>query len=366
MKHLPKLTFVLITMTLVGCQQIPFLNKTPEPNQSDFTARPPGTPLNKSALNRLSKAISIEVVTQSFLTGGNQFIPLGSGVIIAKKSSIDTGFTYYVLTANHISDSDEGNLAFIRNEKPGEMGEILPLKVIKRYPKEDLAVLAFLSFKDYRVVELGEAGKLNNNSEVYVTGWPGRENRQGFQFTPAEVTNPQAGDNLTYEPVESGEDVYKGMRGGAVLNEAGQLVGIHVGLTRLGGDGKGVLISTFLRMAPPEFQEALPKTSPVASSSPPPPVPTPPASPSPVAPPPPTISNSTNIAEVRTLTGHSEAICVDDCLTISPDGRTVVSGSLDDTIKVWDLATGSLKTTLTGHSGPVSVCSHQFRRTDCC
>ncbi len=38
-------------------------------------------------------------------------------------------------------------------------------------------------------------------------------------------------------------------------------------------------------------------------------------------------------------------------VAISPDGRTVVSGSADKTIKVWDLASGSLKATLTGHSG---------------
>ncbi|NES72560.1 MAG: WD40 repeat domain-containing protein, partial [Okeania sp. SIO2D1] len=35
---------------------------------------------------------------------------------------------------------------------------------------------------------------------------------------------------------------------------------------------------------------------------------------------------------------------------ISPDGQTIVSGSYDNTIKVWDLATGNLKATLTVHS----------------
>jgi hypothetical protein len=75
------------------------------------------------------------------------------------------------------------------------------------------------------------------------------------------------GDNLTYQPTEPGEDVYKGMSGGAVLNEAGQLVGIHVGLTKVGGDGEGVLISTFLQMVPPEVEEVLGSSTPDVLSS---------------------------------------------------------------------------------------------------
>jgi DNA polymerase III alpha subunit (gram-positive type) len=57
------------------------------------------------------------------------------------------------------------------------------------------------------------------------------------------------------------------MSGGAVLNEAGQLVGIHVGLTKVGGDGEGVLISTFLQMAPPEVEEVLGSSTPDVLSS---------------------------------------------------------------------------------------------------
>jgi hypothetical protein len=57
------------------------------------------------------------------------------------------------------------------------------------------------------------------------------------------------------------------MSGGAVLNEAGQLVGIHVGLTKVGGDGKGVLISTFLRMVSPEVEEVLVRSTPDVLSS---------------------------------------------------------------------------------------------------
>ena len=35
---------------------------------------------------------------------------------------------------------------------------------------------------------------------------------------------------------------------------------------------------------------------------------------------------------------------------MSPDGRHVVSGSYDNTLKVWDVATGKCVATLKGHS----------------
>ncbi len=49
----------------------------------------------------------------------------------------------------------------------------------------------------------------------------------------------------------------------------------------------------------------------------------------------------------RTITGHSEGI---RCLTISPNGQILATGSHDKTIKLWDLPSGQLRATLTGHS----------------
>ena len=92
-------------------------------------------------------------------------------------------------------------------------------------------------------------------------------NKQPLQLAPAKVTNLQVGDNLTYQPTETGEDVYKGMSGGAVLNEAVQLVVRGMGLTKAGGDGEGVLISTFLQMVPPEVEEVLGSSTPDVLSS---------------------------------------------------------------------------------------------------
>src|SRR5262245_17775820 len=50
--------------------------------------------------------------------------------------------------------------------------------------------------------------------------------------------------------------------------------------------------------------------------------------------------------ELHTLTGHSHVV---RSVAFSPDGRTALSGSLDKTLKVWDVATGKELRTFTGH-----------------
>lgn len=54
--------------------------------------------------------------------------------------------------------------------------------------------------------------------------------------------------------------------------------------------------------------------------------------------------------ELRTLTGHSDDV---ESVAFSPDGRTLASGSNDETIKLWDVVTGRELRTLTGHQGGV-------------
>jgi len=51
-------------------------------------------------------------------------------------------------------------------------------------------------------------------------------------------------------------------------------------------------------------------------------------------------------AELMTLPGHDEMV---ETIDISPDGKRIVSGSYDGTIKVWDAANGAEVMTLRGH-----------------
>ena len=53
---------------------------------------------------------------------------------------------------------------------------------------------------------------------------------------------------------------------------------------------------------------------------------------------------------IRTLTGHTDAVW---SLSFSPDGQTLASGSVDETIRLWDVGTGRVIRTLTGHTARV-------------
>ncbi|KAJ5642272.1 G-protein beta WD- 40 repeats containing protein [Penicillium lividum] len=54
----------------------------------------------------------------------------------------------------------------------------------------------------------------------------------------------------------------------------------------------------------------------------------------------------------KTLEGHSDWVRT---VAFSPDGKQIASGSDDRTIKLWDTATGDLQKTLEGHSGPINT-----------
>lgn len=53
----------------------------------------------------------------------------------------------------------------------------------------------------------------------------------------------------------------------------------------------------------------------------------------------------------RTLKGHSAWV---DLVAFSPDGRLLASASHDNTVRLWDPATGATQQTLEGHSGRVN------------
>jgi len=54
--------------------------------------------------------------------------------------------------------------------------------------------------------------------------------------------------------------------------------------------------------------------------------------------------------EIRTLKGHYSVV---NSVNFSPDGKTLVSGSDDNTIKLWNVETGQEIRTLKGHDSPV-------------
>jgi len=62
--------------------------------------------------------------------------------------------------------------------------------------------------------------------------------------------------------------------------------------------------------------------------------------------------NAVTGSKIAGLSGHTDRV---SSLTFSPDGTSLVSGSYDNTIKLWDMQTGGVVKTFQGHSG--GICS---------
>ena len=56
--------------------------------------------------------------------------------------------------------------------------------------------------------------------------------------------------------------------------------------------------------------------------------------------------------EVGLLTGHTDSVT---SIAFSSDGSMLVSGSWDETVRLWDAVTGEEKATLKGHAGPTGA-----------
>ena len=52
----------------------------------------------------------------------------------------------------------------------------------------------------------------------------------------------------------------------------------------------------------------------------------------------------------QTLIGHLNMV---ECVTFGSDGATLASGSWDQTVRLWEVATGKHKVTFTGHTGMI-------------
>ena len=62
------------------------------------------------------------------------------------------------------------------------------------------------------------------------------------------------------------------------------------------------------------------------------------------------IWNTETGTELRTLNGHTEGV---RAVAIAPDGKTVISASADSALKIWDTETGTELRTLNGHTDQV-------------
>ncbi len=166
------------------------------------------------AAARAAQAITVR------LEGATQ----GSGVLVKRE-----GNRYTVLTAWHV----------VSGQRPGEELAIitpdgkqhrLEQGSIQRLGQVDLAVLSFLSSSSYAVARIGDPNRLEMGGSVYVAGFPISTSAvpaRILRFLDGRViANSRVAIPNGYQLLYSNQ-TQRGMSGGAVLDDSGQLVGIH-------------------------------------------------------------------------------------------------------------------------------------------
>ncbi|MEZ2318292.1 MAG: tetratricopeptide repeat protein [Microcoleus sp.] len=145
----------------------------------------------------------------------------GSGVIFKKD-----GNTYSVLTADHVVKKAKGNCVILKSDnsqyKASVSEAIVPVAGV------DLAVLTFQSDKNHKLAKLGDSDKATDYSKVYVAGAP-----EPSQAIPNRIIRVEDGKIDNRKLQTNGYDLIytnktmRGMSGGPVLNQKGEVIGIH-------------------------------------------------------------------------------------------------------------------------------------------
>ncbi|GAB4531489.1 MAG: hypothetical protein Tsb0014_15050 [Pleurocapsa sp.] len=292
----------------------------------------------------------------------------GSGVLIERSRQ-----NYYVLTNTHVVNRASAYKIFTAD------GIQHSVKQRWLIPGVDLALLLFTSDRNYATATINNA-PITAGESLYVSGYPqsgGTLRQPIFVTTPGQLTETTAqlplGYSLSYSNL-----VRAGMSGGGIFDAAGRLIGIN-GMVRLADNSdraiaSGIPIDLYLRWK--ETQPNLPDTTPNPQN----------------------ITATNNLADssynlnqtlslktgaVQTLAfnavdrtiisgsddgtitlwqgntiqqqyswqGHQTAI---SAIAISPDGKFLATGDEKGTIKIWDLLDKKLLFTLSEHTDTIS------------
>jgi tetratricopeptide (TPR) repeat protein len=145
----------------------------------------------------------------------------GSGVIIKRE-----GQTYTVLTAQHVVQSPTN---FQVRTPDGKQHPIVQGS-IKAFPDVDLALIRFTSSEAYSIAKMGNSDQSPLGTASFVAGFPGTtvvRSEPTFYFTSGEIAANANRPLKDGYAIAYNNPTLPGMSGGPVLNEQGELIGIH-------------------------------------------------------------------------------------------------------------------------------------------
>ncbi len=148
----------------------------------------------------------------------------GSGVLVKKE-----GNDYTVLTSWHvIKDNRIGEeVGIITSDGKEHLWES---ESLQRLGKVDMALITFTSKRNYQVAKIGDTKTITEGNQVFVAGFPLPSYAVPTSFLRfldgKVIANARVGIPDGYQLLYSNPTL-KGMSGGCVLDEQGNLVGIH-------------------------------------------------------------------------------------------------------------------------------------------
>jgi len=203
--------------------------------QSSFAA------ISSDQINQIARKVTVKIEDDNRSNG--------SGVIVAK-----LGSTYFVLTAEHVVKTEQGYTISTPNGKkyPAKYSSMVKL------PNVDLAVVPFSSQESYAIAKVGNSNKVRKGNKTFIAGFPAVTRK--YKFTNGDVVA-----NASSKAVELGYTLIysnptdRGMSGGGVFNDNGEIVGIHGKADDTGSEKEqrvltgykaGIPVNTFLTILP--------------------------------------------------------------------------------------------------------------------